>query len=329
LQPSLPRLRLSCRCTGSLDTIKWLLQHGIDEDNRVRVCTSALESFITPTYSGEGTFISAKRNPHEEIIDYLLHNGARPSVEFLVRAVRSGSEAITALQGLFRQHGSILSPDEQDLTIIDSLLAGSHGVGHNYSGDDESYSLQLLPCFFDHGVSAVYKNRWLQKAAERGFLQVIRLLVDNQADPLACNAEGKTAVDIARANLVKAAQQKPPISKSHGFGDEKWKECLDVAHFLEHGLVLTVEEYYMKGFMTQEEAGNLSRAFRNKYETIRVRELIAKNRKRHRDRLKVEGGDTLEHEATVKDNVPTGDDAITGNEDQTLVRPRESGSRTT
>jgi hypothetical protein len=210
-------------------------------------------------------------------------------VEFPFRAMRFEEKEITGLRGLFRQHCSILSTDVQDLTIIDTLLARSHGA-EDYPGNQESVSLRLLPSFFDHGFGAAYTNRWLQKAAERGFLQRINLLIDNKADLLACIADGKTALDIARANLVEAAQQKQPIFDHYGVNFEKWKKCLDVVYFLEHGSILTVEEYYMKGLMIQEEAACLSRTFRTKYEAIRIRELMAKNRERQRDRSKVKEG---------------------------------------
>lgn len=82
-----------------------------------------------------------------------------------------------------------------DPTMIEVLLV--HGANANYRNklqyDEECDKTTSGKCTFQ-GQTA------LTRAAADGYLNVVRLLLENKADPKLARADGKTAAEIARAN---------------------------------------------------------------------------------------------------------------------------------
>ena len=161
---------------GDEEYVKWLLERGAD----VNAATS----------DGNTALHLAAQKGHTDIVKLLLEYGADPLASN-VRGKRaydlSSNEEIKEI--LFKHVSK-----GKDLNI--ELLEAS-------KGGDLEYAKWLIKKKTNPNITLYDGNTPLHLAAQQGHLNIVKLLLDNGADPLAFNVEGYRAHHLAATNEIK------------------------------------------------------------------------------------------------------------------------------
>lgn len=109
--------------------------------------------------------------------------------------------------GLFPVHSDSEEEEKTDARqdMLDAIARGDHATVHRL------LVMNVSPNFFDNGTTP------LHLAAEKGYPEIVQLLINYRADFRKKNAEGKTALEIALAKkkFVQTTEILHQVSKPH------------------------------------------------------------------------------------------------------------------